>query len=90
MMRLTGKEYKKLVQALMSAFPTEMALTKMVRYQLGENIKIVIGSNNLEDIVFKLVQKFEAENRISDLIRSARKENPYNQALRNLDHITEF
>ena len=81
---LNGKEYEKLVQALISAFPTKMELAKMLRHRLSESLEVISGDNNLEDITFKLVQKFEAEDRIPELVKSAREGNPYNQALRNL------
>ena len=85
-MKLIGKKYKELVQTLISAFPTKMSLTKMLQYQLSENLEIIVGNNHssLEDVTFKVVQKFEAEDRILDLVQSARKENPHNQALQNL------
>ena len=73
--------YKELTEALVSAFPTEEELKKMVRYRFNENLDTLTTDGNLEDIAFQLVQRFEAEGRILELVKGARKENPTNPDL---------
>ena len=80
-MALAGEKYKELTEALISAFPTEEELKKMVRYRFNENLETLTTDGNLEDIAFELVQRFEAEGRILELVKGARKENPTNPDL---------
>jgi hypothetical protein len=81
-LKLNGLQYKQLQDALLSAFPTEGALTRMVRIQLNENLDAVAGGTALIDVAFELIVWAQSQGRLKDLVEGARKENPGNADLR--------
>src|SRR4051812_14661846 len=80
-MKLSGPMRKELEAALADAFPTGMALARMVRYQLGETLTQITEGTALADIIFTLVNWTEAQDKVLELIRAALNENPHNAAL---------
>lgn len=82
--RLTGPEWASLQKALLSAFPTNADLARMVSFELGENIE-VIASGGLSEKVYGLIQWSQAHGNTEKLFRAARNANPGNQDLRDLD-----
>lgn len=80
-MRLSGKQPKKLQEALIDAFPTSTSLEQMLLHELDKNLNEIAGEGSLQDIVFTLIQVAESQGWIEDLIRAARKSNPGNQNL---------
>ena len=81
MSKLTGEQYKELIQAFISAFPTKTKLKKMLRLKLDKNLEAIVGDGSLEDMVFELIEEFETRDRILELIQAAREENPDNSKL---------
>ena len=77
-MKLTKEEYKELAEALLSAFPTKEALTRMLRFGLDENLEGLVGGGSLKDSIFQLIQQFEAKSTVLELVKGARKVNPTN------------
>lgn len=78
---LNGQQVKALETALLSAFPTRDALTRMVYHQHGKNLEVIVGNGPLLDVVFKLIQTARAQGWLLDLIRGAQAENPGNVEL---------
>ena len=70
--QLSGKQLKKLSEALTNAFPTEAKLEQMLRFELDKKLNLVTTGDGLEDIAFKLIQTAEAEDWLKELIRVAK------------------
>ncbi len=83
-MGLSRQQRKKLQDALLDAFPEKVSLEQMLVFGLDKNLDEIAGGSNLQEIVFNLIKKAEAENWIQDLVRAARKSNPGNENLRNI------
>ena len=81
-MGLSAPERKKLQEALISAFPSEISLEQMLANECNKNLNAIAGGGNLKDIVFKLIKEAEAKNWIKDLVDAARKSNPENTELK--------
>lgn len=73
---LTGMQQKKLHSALLAAFPTPVALARMVRFGLDTNLPTVAQGSSLEDTVFLLIDWAVAQGRVADLLTAAVTENP--------------
>lgn len=71
-------------RALSSAFPTRSALSRMVRFELDENLDALAAPSNLADTIFELIQWAEAHGRLADLFEGARRANPDNPMLLQL------
>ncbi|MDJ0719498.1 MAG: effector-associated domain EAD1-containing protein [Prochloraceae cyanobacterium] len=80
-MSLSGQQRKKLQEALINAFPTKSLLEQMLSYELNKNLDEIAGGKDLQEIVFNLITKTEAEGWIEDLVYAARKTNPGNSKL---------
>lgn len=79
---LTGKQQEQLQKALLSAFPSQLALAQMVSFELNQNLNVIAGGNNLSEVVFTLMQWAEAHGKLDELVIGARYANPGNVALR--------
>jgi len=79
---LNGNQQRELNDALLSAFPSEGELARMVRFGLNRNLAELAPGGDLRQIVFALVQRLEAENGIHTLLIAALQENSRNLALR--------
>lgn len=80
---LSGRELKKLHNALLSAFPDREVLAQMVAFELSEQLNYITGGSNLSNTVFELIEWARAQGRLGELIQSARRHNPGNAALRS-------
>ncbi len=81
-MSLSGQQHKKLQEALIQAFPDKSSLEQMLYFGLDKNLDAIALGDSLQDIVFKLIKKAEAENWVEKLIDAAYKSNPGNQLLK--------
>ncbi|BAY21537.1 hypothetical protein NIES2100_12920 [Calothrix sp. NIES-2100] len=82
-MKLSGAELKKLVNAIVSAYPTKNDLAMMVQFELEENLEAIAGGDNLTDIVFKLLTRWAIpRGKIYRLILAAYETNPDNPELK--------
>ncbi|WP_414581386.1 effector-associated domain EAD1-containing protein [Scytonema sp. PCC 10023] len=80
-MKLNGQQYKQFTQALLDAFPEQQRLAEVVKFQFGKNLNAIAMGNDLQAIVFRLIQAAEAEGWVDKLIAGARESNPGNSAL---------
>ncbi len=80
-MNLSGQQCKKLHNALINAFPTQMSLERMLLHELDKNLIEIVREGSLQDIVFQLIQAANSQGWVEDLVRAARNENPGNQLL---------
>ncbi|MEM7554252.1 MAG: effector-associated domain EAD1-containing protein [Cyanobacteria bacterium P01_A01_bin.84] len=82
MTKLSGEQRKKLRQGLLSAYPSIAELKIMVDDELGHNLDVIAGGNNLQEVVFNLIKTSEAQGWLEDLIRAAIEANPGNSDLK--------
>lgn len=80
-MRLTGKQYQQLTDALIDAFPSQQRLAELVKFRLEKNLNAIAMGDDLKEIIFKLIGIAESEGWIDRLIASARESNPGNPRL---------
>jgi len=80
-MDLSADQRKQLQAALLSAFPSKMALAQMVSFGLGVNLDNIAGGANDTEVAFSLLNWAVAQGRLEDLIRGAYQENAGNPAL---------
>jgi AAA-like domain/Effector-associated domain 1 len=83
-MNLTGQQRKRLQNALIDAFPTKASLEQMLSLELDKNLDEIAGGKDLQNIVFNLIKRAEAESWVEDLIVDARNSNEGNLKLKNL------
>lgn len=78
---MDGYIYQKLTKALVNAFPNQAKLRRMVRFKLNKNLDELAMGENLEEIVFKLIETADAEGWVYNLVVAARESNPGNSLL---------
>ncbi len=82
-MNLSGAELKKLVNAIISAYPSKEDLAMMIQFELSENLEAIASGNNLTQLVFNLITKWAVpRGKISPLIIAAYETNPDNPELK--------
>lgn len=82
-MQLSGTELKKLVNAIISAYPTQEDLAMMVQFELEENLNAIAGGKNLTQLAFNLVTQWAIpRGKIYRLIIAAYQTNPDNSELK--------
>jgi V8-like Glu-specific endopeptidase len=83
MMKLSGADLKKLVNAIVSAYPTQEDLAMMVQFELEENLNAIAGGGNLRQLAFNLVTRWAIpRGKIYRLIIAAYETNPDNSELK--------
>ena len=71
-MRLDGHEFEKLWNVLADAFVDTDELDRMVRFRLNKRPARILASKKLDQRVYELIEKMEADDRIEDLVTAAR------------------
>lgn len=79
-MKLSGKQFEKLQNALLNAFPQIDELERMTRFKLEVNVH-EIGFGDLRNYAFKLIMWAQANGRLQELVIGARQSNPGNKDL---------
>lgn len=91
--RLSGNQYKALLEALCSAFPTFDDLRSMARYELEVNLEAIVSRGSLRESAFQLIQWAESRGQVRELVLGALRHNPGNRNLHaaaaNLGQWTE-
>lgn len=72
---------QRLQEALIEAFPDLDSLEQMLEYRLDKNLQNITGNGNLNNVVFKLIKKANAEGWLNRLVEVAHEENPGNEKL---------
>ncbi|MDF5729079.1 MAG: CHASE2 domain-containing protein [Rhizonema sp. PD38] len=80
-MSLSGRQRKKIQEALINAFPNMASLEQMLSFELNKNLRAIAPEGSLEQIVFVLIQAAESQGWIENLIHAAYKTNPGNPKL---------
>ncbi len=79
--KLSGEQFRQLMEALGDAFPSRRDLARMVRIGLNENLDALASARNLNDTTFELITWAEARGQTVDLVAAARRANPGNPML---------
>ncbi|MBB5048047.1 hypothetical protein HNR60_002808 [Rhodopseudomonas rhenobacensis] len=77
---LTGSQFKSLHQALVDAFD-RVTLAMMLKFELDKQLSRIAGPDDIDAVVFKLIEKSEMQGWTLDLVRAARTTNPGNPKL---------
>ncbi|MDJ0698070.1 GUN4 domain-containing protein [Mastigocoleus sp. MO_188.B34] len=83
-MDLSAKQREQLQGALIDAFPNKVSLEQMLSFNTNKKLDVIAGGDNLQEIVFNLIKKAEAENWVKYLIDAAHKSNPENSHLKTI------
>ena len=78
-------ERRQLSRALLNAFPTRSRLSRLLFYELDQNLEQITSHASLEEAVFQLIEWAEAEGRLNELVETARRQNPDNPSLREFN-----
>ena len=84
MKKLSGEQRKKLRQGFVSAYPSITELKTMIDDKLGHNLDAIAGGSNLEEVVFNLIIKAEAQGWLKDIVSAATEANPEDSDLQSL------
>ena len=80
----SGAQIDELHKALLSAYPTEPGLKRMLRTELDVHLNQIAEGANHSDRVFTVIESLEAESRLSELLKAAQRGNPGNTKLQAL------
>ncbi len=88
-LNFTGKERKKIFDAIISAYPIKINLEMMVNFELEEKLDAIAGGENIQEIVFNLIEWAESNGKLKQLVKAAHESNPGNTELKkiNLDGL---
>jgi len=78
----TPQQRKKLRDALISAFPERPLLEQLLDFELDKKLNQITPDSNLQTVVYKLIERAQAEEWLLDLVHAARRENPGNSQLK--------
>src|SRR5689334_21999460 len=79
--RMHGAQRRQLHAALLSAFPSEGALTLLVDFYLDVKLSQITSGPTLMERVYQLIQWAEAHDQLADLLKAAATANPSNSQL---------
>jgi hypothetical protein len=80
----SGAQIDELHEALLSAYPTEAGLKRLLRTELDIRLNQIAEGDNHSDRVFAVIESLEAESRLSELVTAAQRKNPGNAKLQAL------
>ncbi|GAA6615826.1 effector-associated domain EAD1-containing protein [Scytonema sp. NUACC26] len=83
-MGLEGHQKKEIMEALKSAFPNRNELVMMLSLELDMRESEVLDNSSYNFVVFKLIERFESQDRIQELIEGACRANPGNLDLQKV------
>src|SRR5262245_8669965 len=80
-MKLTGPQRQQFHNALLSAFPAEGSLARMLSFQLNQSLAAITGGRGLSEQVLDVISWAESQGRIDELVSGARTTVPGNPDL---------
>ncbi len=85
-LKLTHKQLEQFEIALLDAYRSYDAYKRILRYGLNKKLQNIVGEGKpLKNMVYDLLEVAEAENWLGELLIVARKENPDNLKLQELE-----
>ena len=79
--QISGKQQKRLVEALVEAFPSRDKLAQMLKFQLDKSLEEIYAGASLWDSAFRVVEEALTQGWLGDLIKAGREENSRNATL---------
>jgi hypothetical protein len=79
---VNGEQMRRLIDALLSAYPTREDLREFARVRLERNLARLAGDGDLDSVAFKLVERAEAEGWDDRLARLLVDDRPNNRLVR--------
>lgn len=79
--KLTKEQLQQLHKALLATFPKKAKLDRMLAFGFEKRLSDISKDDDLQDIIFTLIEAAETEGWLLELISAARKENPKNVQL---------
>lgn len=83
-MKLTGRQIRRIQDALLDGYSSRDELRMMVRVELNENLDAIADGENLRVLVFNLLSWAEQTDQVDELVQGALNQNPGNAALAQL------
>ena len=80
-MALTTKQRLELATAMLSAFPRQADLKRMLYLRVGRSLDEIAGEGPTRELVVEVIQSAEAEGWTRDLVNGAIEDNPGNELL---------
>ena len=78
--------YEELNEAFLDAFRTYDDLERMLKFKLNTRLsRIIPDTKPLNDVIFDLIDHFEAQGKLLELIRKAHQHNPGNPKLKDIN-----
>ena len=81
-MKLSGKELERLHEALLEAFGKRDELERMLLFKLSRQLDHLAPEDDLESVVFVIINRAQRENWLGDLVKGAHTANPASPRLR--------
>lgn len=83
-MKLSPSESQLIFEALVDAYNYE-TLERMVKFKLGEQLsRIASNQNDIDDVVFKLVNWAEKNDKVLDLVKGAKEKRPNHSKIKQI------
>ncbi|WP_414624264.1 COR domain-containing protein, partial [Calothrix sp. CCY 0018] len=79
-----GQILKEFRNAIISAYPKKIKLKMMLSDELDENLDSISTGENIEEVVYELIEWAKAQNKLEQLVKAACKSNPGNQELQRI------
>jgi hypothetical protein len=86
-LKLSGKEARRLQEALVGAFSSRDDLAAMVRIRLGRSLDSIALTENLDETVFALIQLSKVQGWTASLLAAAIDSRPDNPSLREVAEL---
>ena len=83
----SGPKRKKLLDAILNAYPEKYQLEIFVDFELEEKLDAIAGGENYTEVVYKLMNWAQSQGRIEELIEKLREKNKDNIELLQLGGI---
>ncbi len=81
-MAFDGKQFKKIHEAMLHAFPNRDSLARLVRFNLNQDLQTIIRDTDQSTMIFELLEWADAHGNLDELLDAAIAENPGNKVLR--------
>uniref|UniRef100_UPI0039C6FCBA COR domain-containing protein n=1 Tax=Calothrix sp. CCY 0018 TaxID=3103864 RepID=UPI0039C6FCBA len=79
-----GQKLKKIRDAIIGAYPKQINLKMMISDRLDENLDLISTGENLEEVVFELIEWAKSQNKLKQLVEAACESNPGNTELQKI------
>ena len=82
--KLSGQEREKLWKAILDAYPNKANLKMMLSFKLETKLDEIAGGEDLNEVIFNLIEWAESQGQSKELVKAACEGNPGNQKLQDI------